>query len=85
MGRSRSVGTKVNASSIAIDGVAVEHDGRYRVAVNGYLADGGSGFSVLEEGTDRTGGEIDLDALVAYFAQDGVAPPGAQDRITRLN
>ena len=79
------VGTKVNASSIAIDGVAVEHDGHYRVAVNSYLAGGGSGFSVLEEGTDRAGGEIDLDALVAYFAQDGVVSPGAQDRITRLN
>ena len=71
--------------SIAIDGVAVEHDGQYRVAVNSYLAGGGSGFSVLEEGTDRAGGEIDLDALVAYFAQDGVVSPGAQDRITRLN
>ena len=79
------VGSRVNESSIAIDGVAIEPGGRYRVAVNGYLADGGSGFSVLEEGTDRTGGEVDLDALVAYFAQDGVVSPGAQDRITRLN
>ena len=79
------VGSRVNESGIAIDGVAIEPGGRYRVAVNGYLADGGSGFSVLEEGTDRTGGEVDLDALVAYFAQDGVVPPGAQDRITRLN
>ena len=37
----------MNASSIAIDGVAIEPGGRYRVAVNSYLADGGSGFSVL--------------------------------------
>ena len=57
------VGSRVNASSIAIDGAAIEPDGRYRVAVNSFLADGGSGFSVLEEGSERTGGEIDVDAL----------------------
>ena len=79
------VGSRVNASSIAIDGVAIEPDGRYRVAVNSFLADGGSGFSVLEEGTLRTGGEIDVDAFVAYFARAGAVAPGAQDRITRVN
>ena len=65
------VGSSVDASSIAVDGVALESGGRYRVTVNSYLADGGGGFSVLEEGTERTGGEIDLDALVAYFAGAG--------------
>ena len=79
------VGLRVDPSSIAIKGEAVEPDGRYRVTVNSYLADGGSGFSVLEKGTERTGGEIDLDALVAYFARAGAVAPGAQDRITRLN
>ncbi len=79
------VGSRVDASSIAIKGAVVEPDGRYRVTVNGYLADGGSGFSVLEKGTERIGGEIDLDALVAYFARAGAVAPGAQDRITRLN
>ena len=79
------VGSRVNASNIAIDGAAIEPDGRYRVAVNSFLADGGSGFTVLEEGSERTGGEIDVDALVAYFARTGAVAPGAQDRITRLN
>ena len=79
------VGSGVNASSIAIDGVAIEPGGRYRVAVNSYLADGGSGFSVLEEGSERNGGGIDLDALAAHFAKAGAVAPGAQDRITRLN
>ena len=78
------VGSKVKESSIAIDGVAIEPGGRYRVTVNSYLADGGSGFSILEEGTERTGGEIDLDALIAYFANAGTVTPGPQDRITRL-
>ena len=79
------VGSGVNAWSIAIDGVAIEPGGRYRVAVNSYLADGGSGFSVLEEGSERNGGGIDLDALAAYFAKAGAVAPGPQDRITRLN
>ena len=64
------------ASSIAIDGVAIEPGGGYRVAVNSYLADGGSGFSVLEEGSARNGGGIDLDALAAYFAKAGAVAPG---------
>ena len=84
-GAAAPVGSRVDASSIAIDGAAIEPDGRYRVTVNSYLADGGSGFSVLEEGSERTGGEIDLDALVAFFASIGAVAPGAQDRITRLN
>ena len=34
----------------------------YRVAMNNFLADGGDGFSVFNQGTDQLGGEIDLDA-----------------------
>ena len=77
----------MNASSIAIDGVAIEPGGRYRVTVNSYLAGGGSGsgFSVLEEGSERNGGGIDLDALAAYCAKARAVAPGPQDRITRLN
>jgi 5'-nucleotidase len=79
------VGSGVNPSSIAIDGVAIEPGGPYRIAVNSYLADGGSGFSVLEEGSARNGGGIDLDALAAYFAKAGAVAPGPRDSITRLN
>ena len=79
------VGSKVDASTITIEGEVVDPEKSYRVTVNSYLADGGSGFSILTEGTDRTGGEIDLDALVAYFAGGNTVEPGQQDRITRLN
>ena len=53
------------------------------MTVNSFLATGGDGFAVLNEGTDRLGGALDLDALEAYLsaAPDGVAP-GPQDRIT---
>jgi 5'-nucleotidase len=42
-------------------------------------------LSVLVDGTDRLGGEVDLDALVTYFGLNSPVPPGPQDRITRLN
>ena len=78
---------KVDPASIMIDGVLVDPAGNYRVTVNSFLADGGDNFSVLPLGTDRLGGEIDLDALVTYFgvhSPPGVAP-GPQDRILRIN
>ena len=57
----------------------------YRVTVNSFLAGGGSGFSVLTEGTDRVGGIIDVEALEAYFRSADAVAPGPQDRIRRLD
>ncbi|MDH3730356.1 MAG: 5'-nucleotidase C-terminal domain-containing protein, partial [Acidimicrobiia bacterium] len=82
---SASDADKVDASTIKIGGVLVNPGDNYRVTVNSFLADGGDNFSVLTEGTDRLGGEIDLDALVTYFGANSPVAPGAQDRITRLN
>ena len=79
------IGSRVDEWTIAIDGAVLDPDATYRVTVNSYLADGGSGFSVLATGTKRTGGEIDLDALAAYFASVSAVAPGPRDRITRLN
>ncbi len=76
---------KVLADTIMIDGVLVDPAGTYRVTVNSFLADGGDNFSVLVDGTDRLGGEVDLDALVTYFGLNSPVEPGPQDRITRLN
>ena len=75
---------KVIASSIEIGGVPVVAGDSYRITVNSFLADGGDNFSVLVDGTNRLGGEIDLDALVTYFGANSPVPPGPQDRITRL-
>jgi len=78
---------KVDPATIEIGGVPVIPGNSYRITVNSFLAAGGDNFSVLVDGTDRLGGEIDLDALVKYF-NDNTPPgvdPGPQDRITRLN
>lgn len=76
----------VDPSTISVAGVPVTPDGTYRITVNSFLASGGDGFTVLNDGTDRLGGALDLDALEDYFAANpsGVSP-GPQDRITRVN
>ena len=76
-------GSKVDPASIMIGGVPVDLSASYRVTVNSFLADGGDNFSVLVDGTDRLGGEVDLDALVTYFGANSPVAPGPQDRITQ--
>jgi 5'-nucleotidase len=78
-------GEKIDANTIMIGGVMVEPATGYRITVNSFLASGGDNFSVLVDGTDRLGGEIDLDALVTYFGDNSPVPPGPQDRITVVN
>ena len=82
---SAPAGSKVDVARIKINGVAVDLDGSYRVTVNSFLAEGGDGFSVLADGVERVGGDIDLDALIAYFADRGKVEPGSQDRINSVN
>ena len=53
----------------------------YRITVNNFLADGGDGFTVLPEGTDRVGGQLDLDAFEAYLSANRPVAPPALDRI----
>ncbi len=78
-------GSRVEAASISINGTVLDPEAQYRVTVNSFLAEGGGGFSVLTEGTERTGGMLDVDALIAYFGSVGEVSPSPQDRITRLN
>lgn len=82
---SRPAGSRVDDPTIAIDGVTLNPDATYRVAVNSFLAGGGDGFDILTRGTQRVGGPLDLDAMVAYFANAGPVSPVPQDRITRAN
>jgi len=71
-------------TDIRLNGTPIDAAASYRVTVNSFLADGGDGFTVLREGTDRLVGGLDIDAFVAYLqAHDPVTPPPA-NRITRL-
>jgi 5'-nucleotidase len=61
-----------------IDGVEVAPADSFRVTMNNFLATGGDGFTVFNEGTNALGGAQDIDALVAAFRAAepaGVAVP----------
>jgi 5'-nucleotidase len=79
---SAPLGDRVDIESITIGGTPIDAGTGYRVAMNNFLATGGDGFSVFTQCTDPLGGEIDIDALVAYFEANTPISPGPQDRIT---
>jgi 5'-nucleotidase len=84
-----AAGSKVDPASIKVtingQSVAVQADQSYRVTVNSFLATGGDGFTVFNEGTDRLGGQQDIDALTDYFANSSPVSAPLPNRITALN
>ena len=82
--QSAPIGDKVDPASIKLNGVTIDPNATYRVTVNSFLADGGDGFAVLREGTNRLGGAVDTDALEAYFAAHSPVSPVLTPRITIL-
>lgn len=55
------------------------------MTVNSFIAAGGDNFLVLPLGTNREGGDVDLDALIDYIAATGSSVTAAiEGRITRL-
>jgi 5'-nucleotidase len=66
---------------IWISGTLVDQATSYRVTMNNFMATGGDGFTVFNEGTNALGGAQDIDALVAYFKALGTIPTPALDRI----
>jgi 5'-nucleotidase len=71
-----------------VAGVEVTPTDSFRVTMNSFLAAGGDGFTVFNEGTEALGGAQDIDALVAAFAAaepagiavpplDRIVPPAA--------
>jgi 5'-nucleotidase len=68
-------GAKLTSGSLRLDGRPVDPTARVRVTVNGFLATGGDGFSVLAEGTERVPGPGDLDALIDYLKPTLEGPP----------
>jgi 5'-nucleotidase len=50
-----------------VNGVEVGPTDSFRVTMNNFLATGGDGFTVFNEGTNALGGAQDIDALVDYF------------------
>jgi 5'-nucleotidase len=78
--------TGVTVSNVQLNGVALDSSATYFVTVNNFLVDGGDNFFTFDEidPSLRVGAGIDLDALIAYLAQEGpISPPGT-DRVTEV-
>ncbi|MFC5170084.1 bifunctional metallophosphatase/5'-nucleotidase [Streptomyces mutomycini] len=82
----KSGAERVVASSILLNGEAIDPAKTYRVAMNEFLAGGGDGFAALGQGTNKLVGASDLDLFNAYLAAHSTASaplaPPATDRIT---
>ncbi|MFF7728607.1 bifunctional metallophosphatase/5'-nucleotidase [Streptomyces sp. NPDC008001] len=77
---------RIVASSVKLNGTAVDPAKTYRVAGNEFLMGGGDGFPAFKEGTNKHVGPSDLDVFNAYLTSHSsktapLAPPAA-DRIT---
>jgi 5'-nucleotidase len=68
---------------LRIDGQPVDPAAAIRFTVNSFMADGGDGLSLLRQGRDRLGGELDIDALVSFLKT--TPGPSPDDRIVVVN
>jgi 5'-nucleotidase len=74
-------GSRVGA--IQLGGTPVDPAASYRVTMNSFLATGGDGFTVFNQGTDQLGGDVDIDALEGYIGAHSPVAPGPRNRIVQ--
>jgi 2',3'-cyclic-nucleotide 2'-phosphodiesterase (5'-nucleotidase family) len=79
---SNACGSRI--SNLALNGTPIGMSTTYRVTMNNFLATGGDGFTVFNEGTEALGGAQDIDALVAYFGANSPIAVPPLNRITTL-
>ena len=82
---SRPPGRRVVRESVRIADAPLDPAQSYRIAVNSYLAEGGDGFAILREGTDRAGGPTDAEALARHLAGRTLQAAAPAGRITRID
>jgi 5'-nucleotidase len=68
---------------VTLNGVPIDDATQYRIVTNNFLADGGDGFPVFTEGTDKYFGGLDIDAFANYLEANSPYTPGPLDRITK--
>jgi 5'-nucleotidase len=69
-----------HVQDLRLQGQSLQPERDYRITVNSFLAEGGDGFTLLKQGRDRTGGPLDLEALIDHLAT--VPAPVKQARIS---
>ncbi|WP_309570178.1 bifunctional metallophosphatase/5'-nucleotidase [Deinococcus sp.] len=78
-------GQRINIADIKFGGAPIDPAGKYRVALNSFLAAGGDNFTVLKGGTDvvQLPNLLDVDALNTYLKAKGATlTDTVQNRIT---
>lgn len=76
---------RVVASSVKLNGVAIDPAKTYRVAANEFLMGGGDGFTVFKDAKNKRAGVSDLDLFVAYLkAHSSKASPLAPPKAERI-
>ncbi|MES2069379.1 MAG: bifunctional metallophosphatase/5'-nucleotidase [Pseudomonadota bacterium] len=58
-------------SEVRLNGQPIQADKQYAVVVNSFMADGGDGYTILKEGTQRQLLGADIDAMEAYMVAQG--------------
>ena len=80
---SRPAGSRVDRSSITIDGVPLRLDTSYRVAMTDFVWDGGDGFTSATAASDAVVVAPALDVLIDYLGRHSPLAPAPLGRITR--
>lgn len=76
-------------TELEVQGEDIRMDGRYRIATNSYLTDGGDFYALFEIACKREGnycvdtGIIQRDAVADWFRQHSPVGPVSQDRVTQ--
>jgi 2',3'-cyclic-nucleotide 2'-phosphodiesterase (5'-nucleotidase family) len=78
------LGSRIDPTTLKLNGALIDPTTSYRVTVNSFLADGGDSFVELRNGTNRTGGGVDLDEFVAYLAANSPVTGPVPNRATPL-
>ena len=84
-GAARGQGRRVVPGSLTLQGEPLLADKYYRVVTNSFLADGGDGFTVFQQGKNRQTGDVDSAVVKLYLRMKGVLPVPALGRITAIN
>jgi 5'-nucleotidase len=75
--------TGQRVTAMTLNGRPIDPAKTYRVSVNSFLASGGDGYAVLNEGTARVDAGVDLDAFESYLKTNPKIPTGG--RVRNLN
>jgi 5'-nucleotidase len=80
-----ALGERIVPGSARLDGQAIDPAAKYRVTVNAFMASGGDNYLALKDGSERTTGIMDVDALERFIQNHPGLTAGALNRIARSN